>query len=148
MWAEVFWLKRIIVIVLALVIFIGIGYFAASKVWGFPTFGGGGGRQPRKEQEAKSAMVSLGQFMTNLVDHGRYIRVTVDLEIDSSRSQEVTDKTSELKTDVYALLRSKTYAELTGENGLRNLQTEIKTRLDAKSPKAVRNVYFSEFIVQ
>jgi flagellar basal body-associated protein FliL len=86
--------------------------------------------------------------MTNLSDHNRYIRVTVDLEIDSSKSQEITDKVSELKTDVYGLLRSKTYAELTGEDGLRNLQKEIKARLDAKFSGIVRNVFFSEFVVQ
>jgi flagellar basal body-associated protein FliL len=138
--------KRILVIVLAVVVFAGLGYVAASKVWGFPMFGGTGA--PKKVEEAKSVMISLGQFMTNLTDHNRYIRVTVDLEVDGSKSEEVTDKTSELKTDVYGLLRSKTYAELTGENGLRNLQKEIKTRLDAKLPGVVRNVFFSEFIVQ
>lgn len=134
------------VILLAVVVFAAVGYVAASKVWGFPMFGSGGA--PKKAQEAKSAMVSLGQFMTNLADHNRYIRVTVDLEIDGSRSQEVTERVSELKTDVYGLLRSKTYAELTGENGLRNLQKEIKSRLDSKFQGTVRNVFFSEFVVQ
>jgi len=86
--------------------------------------------------------------MTNLADRNRYIRVTVDLEVDSSRSGEVTEKLSELKTDIYGLLRSKTYEELTGENGLRNLQKDIKTRMDGKFAGAVRNVFFSEFIVQ
>ncbi len=134
------------VIVVAVVVFAGIGYVAASKVWGFPMFGGTAA--PKKVQEVKSTMISLGQFMTNLSDHNRYIRVTVDLEVDGSKSQEVTDKVSELKTDVYGLLRSKTYAELTGEDGLRNLQREIKTRLEAKFAGIVRNVFFSEFIVQ
>lgn len=141
-------MKRLIVIVLAVVVFLGAGYFAASKVWGFPMFGVVSSKESKKEPEIKTSMVSLGQFMTNLVDHGRYIRVTVDLEIDSAKSADVTGKTSEFKTDVYALLRSKTYAELTGEGGLRTLQTEIKARLEAKSPGVILNVFFSEFIVQ
>ncbi|MGE5578687.1 MAG: flagellar basal body-associated protein FliL [Bacillota bacterium] len=132
---------------MAVVIFAGLGYFAASKVWGFPVFGTGG-KVAKPPPAAPSAMVSLGQFMTNLSDNSRYIRVTVDLEIDSSRSQEVTDKTSELKTDVYALLRSKSFKELSGENGLRDLQAEIKKRFDEKLAGAVRNVFFSEFIIQ
>jgi len=135
------------VIVLAVVIFAVLGYFAASKVWGFPVFGGGG-KDPKEEPPAASAMISLGQFMTNLADNNRYIRVTVDLEIDSSKSQSVTDKTSELKTDVYALLRTKSYKELSGEDGLRSLQAQIKERFDAKLADAVRNVFFSEFIIQ
>lgn len=138
--------KKLVLILLAVVVFAGLGYVTASKVWGFPMFGKADG--PKKVQEAKSVMISLGQFMTNLTDHQRYIRVTVDLELDSSRSQEVTEKVSELKTDVYALLRSKTYQELSGEDGLRNLQKEIKTRLEEKFGDAVRNVFFSEFIVQ
>ncbi len=136
-----------VVVVLAVVIFAGLGYFAASKVWGFPVFGGGA-KEPKKEPVAKSAMVSLGQFMTNLADNSRYIRVTVDLEIDSNKSQDVTDKTSELKTEVYALLRTKSFKELSGEDGLRNLQRDIKARFEARVPNAVRNVFFSEFIVQ
>lgn len=139
--------KKLVVIVLAVVIFAGLGFFAASKVWGFPIFGGGA-KEPKEEPVAKSAMISLGQFMTNLSDNSRYIRVTVDLEIDSSKSQDVTDRTSELKTDVYALLRTKSFKELSGEDGLRTLQTEIKARFDEKLTDAVRNVFFSEFIVQ
>lgn len=140
-------MKKVIIIVLAVVVFLGAGYFAASKVWGFPMFGGSA-KETKKEPEIKVSMVSLGQFMTNLVDHGRYIRVTVDLEIDTAKSADVTTKTSEFKTDVYALLRSKTYTELTGEGGLRSLQAEIKSKLDAKCPDTILNVYFSEFIVQ
>ena len=136
-----------IVIVLAVVIFAGLGYFAASKVWGFSVFGGDT-REPKEEPPAKSAMVSLGQFMTNLADNNRYIRLTVDLEVDSGKSQSVTDKTSELKTDVYALLRTKSYKELSGEDGLRSLQAQIKARFDEKLADAVRNVFFSEFIIQ
>ena len=77
-------------------VFAAVGYVAASKVWGFPLFGGTAG--PKKADEPKSAMVSLGQFMTNLADRNRYIRVTVDLEVDSSRSAQITEKLSELKT--------------------------------------------------
>lgn len=139
--------KKLVVIVLAVVIFAGIGYFAASKVWGFPVFGLGE-KDPKEEPEAKSAMISLGQFMTNLADNNRYIRLTVDLEIDSGKSTQITDRTSELKTDIYALLRTKGYKELSGEDGLRGLQTEIKESFDKKLRDAVRNVFFSEFIIQ
>lgn len=136
-----------LVVVLAVVIFAGLGYFAASKVWGFPLFGVGG-RVPKAQPPSPSAMYSLGQITTNLADNNRYIKLTVDLEIDSSRSQEVTDKTSELKTDVYALLRSKSFKELAGESGLRDLQAQMKSWFDQKLAGAVRNVFFSEFIIQ
>lgn len=139
-------MKKILLVVLALVVTAGVGYVAASKVWGFPMFGG----EPRAkaETEVKVTVISLGQFMTNLADSGRYIRVTVDLEVNADKSAGVTDRASELKTDVYALLRSKTYAELSGENGLRTLQREIRDRMESKCAGAVKNVFFSEFVIQ
>lgn len=139
-------MKKVLLFALALVVVAGVGYVAASRVWGFPVFGG----EPREkpEPETKVALISLGQFITNLADSGRYIKVTVDLEVDADASELVTGKSSELKTDVYALLRSKTYADLSGENGLRVLQKEIRDRMEAKCPDAVRDVYFSEFVIQ
>ncbi|HHY44380.1 MAG TPA: flagellar basal body-associated FliL family protein [Firmicutes bacterium] len=139
-------MRKVLLVVLALVVTAGVGYVAASKVWGFPMFGD---RQETKaEDEVNLALISLGQFLTNLADSGRYIKVTVDLEIDAQRSTMVTDRASELKTDVYALLRAKTYADLSGENGLRNLQKEIREWMDTKFPNVVKNVYFSEFVIQ
>jgi flagellar basal body-associated protein FliL len=145
-WTEVFFMKKVLLVVLALVVTAGVGYVAASKVWGFPALGNR--QDPRNEYEANLAIISLGQFLTNLADSGRYIKVTVDLEIDAQRSTQVTDRVSELKTDVYALLRSKTYADLSGENGLRNLQKEICEWMDVKCPNVVKNVFFSEFVIQ
>ena len=138
--------KKLMVFVLAVVIFAGLGYFTASKVWGFPLFGTGG--PVTKTVAAPSAMISLGQFTTNLAENNRYIKLTVDLEIDSARSEEVTAKTSELKTEVLAVLRSKSFKELSGEDGLRDLQAVIKGRFEQKLSGEVRNVYFSEFILQ
>ncbi len=140
-------MKRILLIVLALAVTAGVGYVAASKVWGFPMFGGGQPK-PKPEPEVQLVVISLGQFMTNLADSGRFIRVSVDLEVDMARSEGITNKASELKTDIYARLRSKTYADLSGENGLRDLQKEIRDRMDAKCPNAVYDVYFSEFVIQ
>ena len=139
-------MRKVLLVVLALVVTAGVGYVAASKVWGFPVFGDR--QETSAESELKLALISLGQFLTNLADSGHYIKVTVDLEIDAQRAAQVTDRASELKTDVYALLRSKTYADLSGENGLRNLQKEIRDRMDSKYPNVVKNVFFSEFVIQ
>lgn len=139
-------MRKVLLVALALVVTAGVGYVAASRAWGFPLFGS---RQEETSFEpAEVAIISLGQFLTNLADNGRFIKVTVELEVDSVRGSYIADRVSELKTDVYALLRSKTYAELSGETGLRNLQREIRDRMENKYPHAVRNVYFSEFVIQ
>lgn len=139
-------MKKTLVLLSLILMVCAVGFLAASKVLGFPLFGlAASGSQ---EKDPKTAVISLGQMITNLSDPGRFIRLTVDVEVEARRSQEFTARMSEVKTDIYALLRSKSYLELTGENGLRNLQKEIKDRLDAKWPGSVRNVFFSEFIVQ
>ena len=91
----------------------------------------------------------MGQFITNLKDSGRYIRITLDLQaMDKQSQEELAARSSELKTDIYALLRSKHYEELVGEEGLRNLQKAVLERIENKCPGMVRAVFFTEFIIQ
>ena len=68
--------------------------------------------------------------------------------MDGKESQELLSKIPEVKTDIYALLRSKTYEELIGETGLRDLQVDVLERIEERCPGIVKNVYFSEFIIQ
>ena len=121
------------------------GYAVASRVYGFPFLGLPAPHSP----EPVPGMYSLGLMVTNLQDSGRFIRLQVELELyDGTKANMVSQRASEIKTDIYALLRSKTYDDLSGENGLRNLQAELVERLNRKLPGLVKNVYFSEFLIQ
>ncbi len=136
--------KRLLTVAAGVIAVIVLGYVAAAKVWGYPLPGfAAGGERP-----LRSCIVSLGQFTTNLDDPGRFIKVSVDIEVDTTRAQEISDKLSELKTDIYALLRSKRYGDLMGENGLRGLQSAMHEMLLRKCPEAVLNVFFLEFLIQ
>ena len=136
--------KVIIGAALVLVALIG-GYIVAGKVWGFPILTTG----HANEGTEKTVVYSMGQFVTNLLDPCRFVRVTLDLKVlDIPQNEQLTEKMSELRTDIYALLRSKTYAELVGEEGLRDLQQHILDRINLKCPDIVQNVFFSEFIIQ
>ncbi len=136
--------RRLLVVVLLLALAVA-GYAVASRVYGFPFFGLPAPRSP----EPVPGMYSLGLMITNLDDPGRFIRVQIELELyDGSKSTLVSQRVSEIKTDIYALLRAKKYDDLAGESGLRNLQTEILERLNKKFPGLVKNVYFSEFLIQ
>ena len=109
-------MKRILLIVLALAVTAGVGYVAASKVWGFPMFGGGQPK-PKPEPEVQLVVISLGQFMTNLADSGRFIRVSVDLEVDMARSEGITNKASgsrRISTRFFARRPTQTYPARTG----------------------------------
>lgn len=141
--------KTILVIAVILLVGLSLGYFVAAKAWGFPMFGAPSDSDSKKSEEAKTVMYSLGQFITNLLDPGKYIRATIEIEMtDGKEGQELLSKISEVKTDIYALLRSKTYEELMGESGLRDLQVDILNRIEDRCPGIVKNVYFSEFIIQ
>lgn len=139
-------MKKAVLTIVIVVMAITAGYVVAARAWGLPPALGNSEKQHSPES---TLTCSLGQFITNLMDSGRFIRITLDLEItDVNSHKQLEAKTSELKTDIYALLRSKTYEELIGEEGLRNLQKDILDRIEAKCPGMVKEVFFSEFIIQ
>ncbi len=141
--------KTIIIIAVVLVVGLSLGYSVAAKAWGFPLFGATKDSGDLKSGDVKTVTYNLGQFITNLLDPGKYIRVTIEIEMmDGKESQELLSKIPEVKTDIEALLRSKTYEELIGETGLRDLQVDVLERIEERCPGIVKNVYFSEFIIQ
>ncbi len=138
-----------LILIAAIVLVMGVaGYFTASRVWGFPIFGAPGDAEFGGTPVVKTTTVNFGQFMTNLVEPGRFIRISVEVETIREQAEGLTEKMSQLKTDIYALLRSKSYADLLGEDGLRNLQSDMLQRIDSTCPDCFTNVFFSEFIVQ
>ncbi|HHY17293.1 MAG TPA: flagellar basal body-associated FliL family protein [Firmicutes bacterium] len=138
-------MKKVVLVTAIVLIALVAGYVVAARAPGFPLVL----NDRDKLSTGKTLTYSLGQFITNLMDSGKYIRVTLDLKIlDSRESEDLLAKVSELKTDIYALLRSKTYEELIGETGLRSLQQDILDRIEAKCPGIVEDVFFSEFIIQ
>ncbi len=141
-------MKKALLILAAICVVGGVGYAAASKVWGFPVFGAYLPGAKEGKVAEKLTIMSLGRFMTNLTDPGRFIRVSVEVEMPSDKADLFTEKMSEFKTDIYALLRSKSFEEMLGENGLRILQSEVHERMEAKCPATIKNVFFSEFILQ
>ncbi len=141
-------MKKILLLIALVLVVAALGYMGASKVWGFPVFGFGPREGGSGQAEPALSLISLGQFMTNLVDSGRYIRISAEVEVLADKATSVTSRASEIKTDIYGLLRSKTFEELTGENGLRDLQIDILGRIETRCPGVAKNVFFSEFIVQ
>jgi len=137
--------RRIAIISLVVLIAAAGGYILSARVWGFPVFWSA----EDEEETAKSVIYSLGQFVTNLADPGRYVRVSIELEIqEGPAGEKLISNITEIKTDIYALLRSKTYQELQGEDGLRDLQKDILNRIESKYPGVVENVFFGEFLIQ
>jgi flagellar basal body-associated protein FliL len=143
---EVVFLKKVISFVILTLVLAATGYITASRVWDFPVFGAP--NNSRVIYNPRTSTINLGQFLTDLQDEGRFIRTTIEVEVYEENLETFSSHLAEAKTEIYALLRSKTYQELSGDKGLRDLQKDIYGILSDIYPKRIVEVFFSEFIVQ
>lgn len=97
-------------------------------------------------------VVSLPPFMVNLADPlgRRYIKLTVDVEVNSPEAAAELEKSSpKVRDAVNMLLSSKSYADLAPSENKILLKSEIVERLNQilGGPKVAR-VYFVDMVIQ
>jgi len=145
---------KLLILILAVVIILGGGgFFAYSKF--FKKTEGEGEATHKPEQEKKSAHVvihKLDTFLVNLADPGgkRYLKLTMELELDSPKTvEEITKETPRIRDVILTVLSSKEFEEISTLPGKTALKKELMTKLNAslKTGK-VTNIYFTEFLVQ
>ena len=94
----------------------------------------------------------LETFIVNLGDKGgkRYLRVSMDLELENEESAKVVDKwLPKLRDAVLMILPTKKYEDIGTVQGKSALRNEILTKLnELMEPEAIKNIYFTEFVVQ
>lgn len=97
-------------------------------------------------------LVALKPFIVNLADEddNRYLKVTVELEVkDASVEAACEERAAKIKDVMISLFSSKTFDQIRDIKGKIKLRQEITTRLDEiLGTKAIRQVFFTEFIVQ
>jgi flagellar FliL protein len=155
-------LKLVILLVVALLV-LGAGGFAAWKFLLHPapaeeSHGNATGSAAGENQTAPAAsaapsqLVTLEPFVVNLSDPmgRRYLKVTMDVEVtDSAAATELGAAMPKVKDTLLLLLSSKTFAEISSLDKKIELKNEIVDRLNLIIGKSkVRNVYFTEFVVQ
>ncbi len=109
-----------------------------------------------KEVERKPAeigvMFDLGTFIVNLADPGveMYAKVSITLELsDQEVTTEVEKRLPIVKDAVIDILSSKTYGDIRTPEGKERLRFELIKRINTILVKGgVRNLYFTEFVVQ
>ena len=105
-----------------------------------------------KATESVGVMFDLGTFVVNLADPDieRYLKVSVVLELkDQQVQQEAQKRLPEIKDAITTLLLTKMSSEIRTPEGIEFLKEEIAKRVNAILPLGgVKNVYFTEFIVQ
>lgn len=150
----------LLIVILAL---LGGGGFAAWKFFLEPKLLGtpapaensavdGAAEKNESESLPPGTMVSMEPFVVNLADPmgRRYLKVTMDVEaVDEKAAQELTVALPRIKDALLLLLSSKTFADISSMDQKIELKNDIVDRLNLIVGKGkVRNVYFTEFVVQ
>ncbi len=105
-----------------------------------------------KATEKVGVMFDLGTFVVNLADPDieRYLKVSIVLELKDQKVQaEAQKRLPEIKDAITTLLLTKRSSEIRTPEGIEFLKEEIAKRVNAILPLGgVKNVYFTEFIIQ
>lgn len=116
--------------------------------------------EPPRGKEAQAGQVPLDHrvtmpldpFLVNLADKEtrRYLKLKLELEMDSEGSQKELEKFQpHIRDSLILLLSSKTYLDLSTMEGKQQLKEEIKKRVSTlPGGKKVSNVFFTEFVAQ
>ncbi|MBM4284337.1 MAG: flagellar basal body protein FliL [Deltaproteobacteria bacterium] len=141
---------KIILLFLGVFILAGGGGLAYIILFDDPPPPGKGNRPPKAQ--APQALMPLDPFLVNLADKDarRYLKLKLELEVDSEKSiKELEKSLPRIRDALILLLSTKTYAELATAEGKLQLKGEILQRL-TKMPggQKIIGAYFTEFIAQ
>jgi flagellar FliL protein len=95
---------------------------------------------------------SLDTFIVNLADKGgtRYLRVTMDLELDNSELEdELNKRLPQVRDSLLMILPTKRFEDISTVQGKTALRDEILETLNGYLAQGkITNIYFKEFVVQ
>ncbi|NTU41465.1 MAG: flagellar basal body protein FliL [Nitrospirales bacterium] len=140
--------KKLLIIILAAVLVLGgAGGFAAYKLFFSKAKAG---EAEHKKEAQKSVLVALDPFVVNLTDQGRYLKVTMQLEImDAAQQAMFQEKMPNIRDTVITLLSSKSAESVAGPEGKLQLKDELILRVNQAVGKDVlKNLYFTDFVMQ
>ncbi|MHB8066993.1 MAG: flagellar basal body-associated FliL family protein [Desulfobaccales bacterium] len=107
---------------------------------------------PAKTEHAEKALMPLEPFLVNLSDKDarRYLKVKIDLEVDSEKTAKELEKSlARIRDQLIFLLSSKSYPDIATPEGKLQLKKEIVARLQAlPAGKKISAAYFTEFVAQ
>jgi len=97
-------------------------------------------------------IISLDTFIVNLADTGgkRYLRMTIDLELDSEELEsEVKKRLPQVRDSILTILPTKRFDDISSAKGKTALRDQMLERInDLLARGRVTNIYFKEFVVQ
>jgi len=94
----------------------------------------------------------LDTFIVNLADKGgkRYLRITIDLELDSEKLKgEVAKRLPQVRDSILTILPTKRFEDISSAKGKAALRDQMLVRINGLLARGqITNIYFKEFVVQ
>lgn len=102
-----------------------------------------------KEKE-KAVLIQLDPFILNLSEPGRFVKLTVHLEVKNEKIQQyVNDRMPKIRDSIITLVSSKSADILATPEGKFQLKDELLLRVNQAVEKdLIKNIYFTEFVIQ
>lgn len=156
--SSIFKVLILILVFLVLLIALALGGFIAWTKYVAPIIGKGQHGGPDVKEKVVIADTSLGPmlpldpFIVNLSEPAgkRFIKVTMEFELSSRELEnEVKNKLPQFKDHIITVLSSKSLEDVITAEGKFKLKEEIMSRVNQNLKTGViRNVFFTEFVVQ
>ncbi len=128
------------------------GHAASGGEHGAPAAGEHGAPATGTAATPGAASFIKESFTVNLADPGRnhFAKVDVDIEItDDFVKEEVTRLVPKIRDFIVIVLSSKTYDQIITVDGKDFLREEIRNKINGYLSRGqIKNVYFSQFIIQ
>ncbi|PRX33665.1 flagellar FliL protein [Orenia metallireducens] len=143
--------NNIIIIVLAIFISVllasGASYFIFTK---FAVGANNNRAQVDSTSKELGTTTPIGQFLVNLADGRRFIKVNIVLEVSNDKVvTELTERQPQVRDAIITILRAKDNNQINSNEGVRKLRTEIMNKINQNLIKGkVTNVFFTDFVVQ
>ena len=114
--------------------------------------------ETENETEVEEAAETVGPtkkletFIVNLADKGgtRYLRMSMDLELETEETGQKVDKIlPKIRDAILMILPTKKYEDIGTVEGKSTLRNEMLTKInELMVPEKIKNIYFTEFVVQ
>jgi flagellar FliL protein len=108
-----------------------------------------------EEEDATAQLgpiMTLNPFVVNLADPGgnRYLRMSLELELSEEPvRQEIMTRLPQVRNAMLMILPNKRFEDISSSDGKEELREEIITAMnDLLSKGEIRNIYYTEFVVQ
>ena len=143
----------IIVVIVLLMGMFGAGFFILwSKISQIPPPSASGELAVEEEQNTMGPLYDMSTMIVNLADKGgkRYLRVTMALELSDVEVQaSIETKLPLIRDAILMILPTKKYDDINTTEGKIGLRNELIEKINEFMGEGkVKNIYFTEFVVQ